>query len=344
MKKRPDGRWMRKLTLPDGTKKYFYSSESTEKKAIRDIEQQLLAFSEKKSESSRFCAVAERWEKEHFPDLGYNTACKYARCLKRLIPHFGDVPIANIEAADVNAFLKDMKKKGYARDTVSIHKSVLSQIFDFAIFMREVSSNPCLAVSVPKDLPKTRREPPTPEEIKTILASADKHFGVYALTALLTGMRREELLALTDKDIDFANRTILINKTVIWTPNQPQISVPKTKSSTREVHLPELLVPHLQSKSGYIFGNGDKPLSQTQFRHAYARYQKETGLTVTSHQLRHGYASMLYDAEVDIKTAQAQLGHSKASTTQDIYTHIWNARQKKQMNRLENYLSTLSKP
>lgn len=342
MKRRPDGRWMRKLSLPDGTKKYFYSSESTEKKAIRDIEQQLLAFTEKKTESSLFRSVSERWEKEHFPDIGYNTACKYARCLKKLVPHFGDVPIADISAADVKAFLKNLQKKGLARDTVSIHKSVMSQIFDYAIFMREVSSNPCLAVTVPKDLPKTRRDPPTPEEIKIILASADKHFGVYALTALLTGMRREELLALTDKDIDFTNRSILINKTVIWTPNQPQISTPKTQTSAREVHLPELLIPHLQNKQGYIFGNADKPLSQTQFRRAYARYQKETGLTVTSHQLRHGYASMLYDAEIDIKTAQAQLGHSKSSTTQDIYTHIWQSRQKKQMNRLETYLSNLS--
>ena len=342
MKRRPDGRWMRKITLPDGTKKYFYSSESTEKKALRDIEQQLLAFGEKKSEGSLFRSVADKWENEHFPDLGFNTAAKYSRCLKKLVPHFGDVPVSEISAADVNAFLKDMKKKGFARDTVSIHKSVMSQIFDYAIFLRERSDNPCLAVSVPKDLPKSRREPPTPEEIKIILSSADKHFGVYALTALLTGMRREELLALTDKDIDFENKLIRINKTVVWIPNQPQISPTKTQSSIREVHLPELLIPHLQDKHGYIFGSVDKPLSQAQFRRAYARYQKETGLSVTSHQLRHGYASMLYDAEIDIKTAQAQLGHSKSSTTQDIYTHIWQSRQKSQMNRLESYLSGLA--
>ncbi len=50
---------------------------------------------------------------------------------------------------------------------------------------------------------------------------------------------------------------------------------------------------------------------------------------------------MLYDAEVDVKTAQQQLGHSKASTTQDIYTHIWKKRQSEQMLKMEEYIKQI---
>lgn len=341
MKRRADGRWAKKVILPDGTPKFFYSREETEKKAERDISQQMLSFSQKKEESTLLDNVAEDWEREHFPEIGYNTACKYRRCLKKIKSHFGEMKIAQIDSADVDVFLKDMKKKGYAKDTVSIHKSVLSQIFDYAIFNRILTTNPCSVVSLPKDLPKTRRDPPTPEEIQIILNSADKHFGVYALMATVTGLRREELIALSDTDIDFEKQIVRIDKAVIWTPNQPQIVPTKTESSKRETFIPAMLIPYLENKKGYIFGNGDKPMTQTQFRRAYARYQKETGLTVTSHQLRHGYASILYDAEVDVKTAQKMLGHSKASTTQDIYTHIWQKRQKEQMSKMENYINNI---
>lgn len=343
MTRRKDGRWVKKVTLPNGKCKYFYSSESSERKATRDIDQQLLAFSEEELTSTTFERVADAWEREHFPDLGYNTACKYRRCLKKLVPFFGNMQISEIDSASIDVFLKDMKKKGFAKDTVSIHKSVLSQILDFAIFNHNLSSNPCSSVSLPKDLPKTRREAASQDDIQIILSSVDKHFGLYALTALLTGLRREELIALTSDDIDFEKRTATINKAVIWIPNQPQIVDTKTESSDREIYLPEILIPYLARKKGYIFGSGTKPMTQSQFRRAYNRYRKETGLSVTSHQLRHGYASMLYDAEVDVKTAQSLLGHAKASTTQDIYTHIWESRQKQQMSKMETYISDLTK-
>lgn len=38
--------------------------------------------------------------------------------------------------------------------------------------------------------------------------------------------------------------------------------------------------------------------------------------------LRHAYATMLYDAGVDVKIAQKLLGHSSLKMTMDVYTHI----------------------
>jgi len=43
---------------------------------------------------------------------------------------------------------------------------------------------------------------------------------------------------------------------------------------------------------------------------------------ITAHMLRHTYASLLYDAGVDIKSAQRYLGHSDIETTLEIYTHL----------------------
>lgn len=55
---------------------------------------------------------------------------------------------------------------------------------------------------------------------------------------------------------------------------------------------------------------------------AFRRYQKESGVAVTPHQIRHGYATALFESGIDAKTAQALLGHAQISTTMDIYTHV----------------------
>ena len=47
-----------------------------------------------------------------------------------------------------------------------------------------------------------------------------------------------------------------------------------------------------------------------------------SGVTVTPHEIRHGYATALHDAGVDYKTAQTLLGHAQLSTTMDIYTDV----------------------
>lgn len=48
------------------------------------------------------------------------------------------------------------------------------------------------------------------------------------------------------------------------------------------------------------------------------------------HDLRHTYATMLYDAGVDVLTAQRLLGHADVQTTMRIYTHL--SKQKEQQS------------
>ena len=342
MKRRADGRWQKRIKLPNGKSKLIYSSAKTERMAVQDFNSQMLELHKEQEMAISLVAMADAWEDAHFADIEYNTACKYSGCLKKIKSFFEDKQIDKITPADIDLFLKHLKKQGYAKDTVSINKSVLSQICDYAIYKRVISINPCASVSLPKGLSQKQRESASPEEIKIIMQSVDKHFGLYAYMAVLTGMRREELLALTDKDFDFEKKLITVNKAVIFKHNQPEIIGTKTEKSERKIFLPSALIPYIKDKKGYIFGKGESPMSGTAFKRAYERYRKETGLSVTSHQLRHAYATMLYDANVDVKTAQQQLGHARTSTTQDIYTHIWEKRQSEQMEKMEEYIANLT--
>lgn len=58
----------------------------------------------------------------------------------------------------------------------------------------------------------------------------------------------------------------------------------------------------------------------------------------TAHQLRHTYATMLYDAGVDVKSAQAFLGHSDLSVTLKVYTHLSNTKKKESIDSLNTFI------
>ncbi|MDY4190917.1 MAG: tyrosine-type recombinase/integrase [Oscillospiraceae bacterium] len=65
-------------------------------------------------------------------------------------------------------------------------------------------------------------------------------------------------------------------------------------------------------------------------RHRYSR------VIHIPHQLRHAYATMLFENGIAEADAQELLGHAQISTTMDIYTHIREGRKKQIRDKLLN--------
>ena len=59
----------------------------------------------------------------------------------------------------------------------------------------------------------------------------------------------------------------------------------------------------------------------------------------TAHQMHHTYATMLFDAGVDIKSAQKFLGHSDIEVTLDIYTHLTKFKEDAAIAALNTHLN-----
>lgn len=57
------------------------------------------------------------------------------------------------------------------------------------------------------------------------------------------------------------------------------------------------------------------------------------------HMLRHTYATTLYRARVDLRTAQKLMGHSSIQVTADIYTHLEQEDSLHVADKLNEYLS-----
>jgi len=75
----------------------------------------------------------------------------------------------------------------------------------------------------------------------------------------------------------------------------------------------------------WLFPNrcGDGPLNQRVLSHTFAAAADRAGIRsgVTSHALRHSYATRLIENGVDIRLVQILLGHTRIATT-TIYTHL----------------------
>lgn len=76
------------------------------------------------------------------------------------------------------------------------------------------------------------------------------------------------------------------------------------------------------------------------FQRKWAKFQERTGITCTAHQLRHSFATMLYDADVDVKQAQDILGHTTEAMTRDVYTKISDRKRRSAADSLNKFLAT----
>ena len=83
MKQRADGRWVKVITQ-NGRRISFYSRADTEKKAERDIQRQMIEYSQKEEQGKTLLEVSEEWYNIHTQNLAYTTSTRYTRYMNQL--------------------------------------------------------------------------------------------------------------------------------------------------------------------------------------------------------------------------------------------------------------------
>lgn len=317
----------------------------------------------KPSDVPRFSQIALSWMTNHFETIEYNTKKSYKPAYTRALDRFGDMPIDEIKPSDINSFIGQFARKGFYQKTVRTQLLVLSMIFRWAVVDGVLDQNPAEYVSISKNLPKHKRDLPPDEYLDLVKENTHLPFGMLAFSLLYTGCRIGELLALQYRDIDRTEKIIHITKSIYHEGNKPVIKKPKSEAGTRDIILLDLLAEKIPEgdPEAYIFpdDSGDV-MSHSYFRHGWNAYCKALGIydeyeytdkyghrhtkvspLMTPHQLRHGFATLLYEAQIDEKVAQSLLGHSSISVTKDIYTHVRKIHQKKSADLLNAYTENM---
>ena len=317
MKKRKDGRIQRSIVI-NGKRKYFYGHSNQE------INKKIYAYQERQKKQDLFSAVADEWWEDHERTLAVQSIKSYKPALASCKAYFGDFPVNEIKPKDVIDYLQQLARQGFSKKVVSMRKMVLSQILDYAINAGKIQFNPALSVRLPKGLKAERRTPATKAEEAIIKDSWDVWHVPYLI--LYTGLRRGEALALQWSDIDFENDIIHVWKSAAFRYDQPFIKSPKTERGHRYVPLLQPLKEKLLTIKGkqdeYVATLSDKVMHAKKFENMMNWYRATVGVSCTAHQLRHSYATILFENGIDAKSVQELLGHKQISTTLDIYTEF----------------------
>lgn len=339
--KRNDGRLVRAITDPrTGKRKYFYGATE------REINKKIMEYTAKIESGRPFREVAEEWWEASKDGLAYQTIKVYKPALERAVEALGDMSVRDIKPRDISALLQRMAKADYALKTVANQRTVINQVFRHAILECDIEINPCASIATPKNLKKVHRDAATTDDEEIVRKSRD--LWAFPYIALMTGMRKGEILALQWKDIDFDNDVIHVTKSVGHQGDRPFVKKPKTEAGNRLVpllaDLKEFLLTIKPRKAdNYIISDdGKTPLTNRRYITLSREFKEQTGAECTAHQLRHSFATIAFENEVDAKAIQEIIGHKQLSTTMDIYADFRERSVKKAAEKLNK--SSLSTP
>lgn len=331
MTHKKDGRWQDSIYV-NGRRIYFCGKSKAE------VMRKILDYTEKQEKGRSVSEVADEWWEKYEPTVEYNSKKNIRPAYKRIVATFGKRPIKEITPLDINNFIEAFSYT-HADKTCRTQLMVFNHIFRYAASKGYVEGNTARDIKVPKNLPKTKRCMPSSEELGKIKASYQLPFGMFAWFALYTGCRRGELLALDWKDINMDERTISITKSIYYDGNTPKVKSTKTEASVGVVPILDALYNKIKpKKSGVVFPdpNTGTYITNKRFTRLWKEFQTAAGVSCTPHQLRHAYATMLFEAEVPPEEAQALLRHAQLSTTMDIYTEIREQKRKAICSKVYN--------
>ena len=289
------------IPQPDGTSKRV----SIYYRTIEELDRKTEALFKESENRKTFELIADDWFEAHRKEISPYTEQCYIAPLRDCKSEFGTMFVSDITAERVQQFITFLAKQKFARQTIKLRLTVLTQVFDYAIIKGLINYNPTAAVKIPSIAKKKERQLPAADDIQRVKDNVADEFGLIPFMALYTGMRKGEILALDWKDIDFKNKTISINKTVVYVDGKPVLKdTPKSVAGIRKVPLLKPLEKELKKrkqKSGFVIEiNGNTP-TRSEYHCMEKKYKRVHGISLCLHQLRHEFATIIFLKGINMK-------------------------------------------
>lgn len=186
----------------------------------------------------------------------------------------------------------------------------------------------------------------TVDQARTLLQALEsERLGPLILTGLLCGLRAGEVTALRWRDLDTDHGDVVVHQTVWWTKGgyvfkARPLHRPRARR-VRRVTLPASLLPILRAhRDRQLFEQRayadtwqdldlvfpdeiGRPVRPDRLLRQLRRILAAAGLPpIRFHDLRHSAATIMLAAGVPVRDVSAQLGHSSAKLTLDLYGHV----------------------
>jgi integrase len=283
--------------------------------------------------------------------LSPKTAERYRQLIDAQIsPHLGRFLLQKLRPAQIEAWHGRLLSAGRARGgplaarTVGHAHRVLRKALADAVRLEIISRNVVAAVPPPKVEAQELKILNAAQVADAKLKLRGPPIFAIAMTALATGVRRGELLALRLIDIDLDSAKLRVERSLEQTKaGGLRFKSPKTAHGRRTITLPAAAVQVLrdhrrqQLEQRLALGLGrpkdealvfpavdGSPRSPRALTKQWMAAVASRGLPrVSFHALRQSHASALIAAGVDVLTISRRLGHGSPTITLSVYGHLF---------------------
>src|SRR5512132_3420348 len=320
----PSGRWQARYQTNDGRQHTAPETFATKADATRHLAQVETDLSRGQWSDPRlgrttFMEWAARWEATTV-NLRANTQAAYRNLLRRyLLPTFGPMRLADLDAMAVRAWLAKLDREGVGASTRAKAYRLLSRILGTAIESGYLARNPCTIRGAAAE--------PAPE----------MRFATVALVAAYTGLRWGELAGLRVKRVDLLHRQITVAEQLLEVRGRLTFGPTKTGAGLRTVTLPtvaaEALAEHLSvyaeaGPNGLVFPAArGGPIRRSNFtRRVWIPTTRAAGVEgLRFHDLRHTAATLAVAAGASTRELMVRMGHSSSAAALR-YQHVMAGR------------------
>ena len=303
--------------------------------------------------------VTEIYQPVIMPLLAKSTQDRYQGVIHNyLLPQFGALALRDLGTLALQRYFSSLAGSKLAHESRDKIRDVLSSVLASAVQYGYLIKNPAEAVRLPKERHGRVQSKPyvSPEQFGRLITEIPEPYATAVFVAIYTGLRISELAGLRWNDIhsdaitiderycrgdwgapksDASNATIGVNRCVIERIHRLKLLTVKVRAG-RAVRkfkavksaAPEDLVFQSVQKGRPIRDNN-----------ILTRYLKPAGHKLGMpwlnwRCLRTSHATWLKLAGADVKDAQAQMRHSRASTTLDIYQQFVPESQRRVVEKL----------
>ena len=267
---------------------------------------------------------------------------------KHIAPKLGKILVLELKPHNLYTWKKEFIELNYTESFYNKVITVFRQIIQFGINKDYIEKKELL-----DELEKVRLNQIVPErqvltldEIQKFLDSFVKEepkeyeYWLYFYAFANTGMRPNEFRCLQVRDIQ--GDYLVVNKSITSKLKGGDIiQTPKTKTSVRKVLMPhEIIVLLKEHTKGYnqtdfIFGK-KRAFRETNLNRSLKLHLKAAGVpNIVLYGFRHSLATNLIKAGVPIKVVAQRLGHKNASTTMNVYWHLFQDDEQQVINILK---------
>lgn len=369
---RKDGRYQARFTNRFGKRRTIYA------KTLKEVRQKLR--DEQYEDEKRLNVVSSNMTLDEWFDVWMDT-CKrncrnttklcYTYSYNRVRESLGWRKLNNINLIVMQQAFNDLKSDVSRKDTKRVLTDMYNKAIDADLVLKNIPMQINTVVNRDRRFDEQRVLTIAETELFLKAASNYRHYNAFRLN-LETGMRIGEVLGLTWDDIDFENKVIYVNRTLVYVTCRDQTSPmygkkvnefhePKTRRGRRRIPMTLeacRVLEEQQAIKADIIAKGHKapegfedlvfvsskntPVSHTDtdlvMKLVSEKIAKEhvDFKPLTPHTLRHTFATRCVERGMNPKTIQALLGHSSVSITMDLYCHVTEDTLTSEMRKFED--------